>query len=199
MTACGGAHLDTALEVKDAPRHPDGVLVEPPPAIPGAEERGSTQAGVIALRQPISDEQIGDVVRKYIHAFTDADRDRFDDMLDPDAVLFGDNGRSSPRVALVQSLSSRLQQHGQEYRAIHGDVARLDRMERWTSDDLGPFTDPPRPYEMRRGDVYVRVPLVPQLSPSTGEPLFRNTLVLLLRRDADHVLRIAGLAETDTP
>lgn len=182
----------------DTTRHPDGVLVEPAPAIPVAEEHGSAQAGVVALRQPISNEQIGETVHKYIHAFTEGERDGFDDLLDSDAVLFGDNGRSAPRTALLQSLRGRFQQHQQDYHAIHEDIARLDRLERWSSDDLGPFTDPPRPPEMRKGDVYVRVPLDPKLS-ATGEPLFRNTLILLLRRGPDHTLHIAGLAETDSP
>ncbi len=196
-TACGGASLDTALEIKDVSRHPDGVVVEPPPAIPFAEEHASAGDGVVALRQPISNEQIGDIVHKYVRAFTEGERDSFDDLLDDNAVMFADGGRSQPRAALLQALRSRYQQHAQEYRALREDIARLDRIERWSSDDLGPFTDPPRPPEMRKGDVFVRVPLDPQLSPTTGEPLFRSVLTLLLRRGPDHVLRIAGLGESD--
>ncbi|HEY1956154.1 MAG TPA: nuclear transport factor 2 family protein [Polyangiaceae bacterium] len=198
LTACGGA-LDTSLEMKDATRHPDGVLVEPAPAIPPAEEHGSAGAGVVALRTPVSDEQIGDVVHKYVRAFTEGNIDAFDDLLDDNAVLFGDNGHSQARPMLLQSLQARYRQHVAEYRAIHDDIARLDRIERWSSDDLGPFSDPPRPVEMRKGDVLVRVPLDPQTSLSTGDPLFRSTLVLLLRRGSDRALKIAGLAETDTP
>jgi hypothetical protein len=197
-SGCGGASLQTALEVKDETRHPDGVVVEPAPAIPPAEEHASAQDGVVALRQPISDEQIGEMVHKYIRVFTRGDGTQFDDLLDPGAVLFGDNGRSAGRATLLQSLRIRQQQHAQEYRKLGDDVARLDRMERWSSDDLGPFTDPPRPAEMQKGDVFVRVPLNPHLSVA-GDPLFRNTLIMLLRRGADHVLRIAGLAETDSP
>ena len=196
-TACGGASLDTALEIKDVSRHPDGVVVEPPPAIPFAEEHASAHDGVVALRQPISNEQIGEIVHKYIRAFTDGERESFDDLLDDSAVMFADNARAQPRAALLQALRVRYQQHAQEYRAIREDIARLDRVERWAFDDLGPSTDPPRPPEMRKGDVLVRVPLDPQLSPSTGEPLFRSTLTLLLRRGADRVLRIAGLGESD--
>lgn len=198
LGGCGGASLDTQLEVKEAARHPDGVVVEPPPAIPDAEEHGSAQAGVLALRQPISDEQIGELVHRYIRAFIDGDISQFEDMVDANAVLFGDNGRSATRVALLQNLRIRYQQHAQDYRALHDDIARLDRLERWSSDDLGPFTDPARPIEMRKGDVYTRIPIIAQPS-STGDPLFRNTLILLVRRGADHVLRIAGLQETDSP
>jgi hypothetical protein len=178
--ACGPASLDTQLELKDATRKPDGVLVEPQPAVPSAEEHGSTQAGVVALRQPIG-----------------ADHSGFTDLIDQDAVLFGDNGRSSPRPTIIQSFQQRIQQHAREY-AQHRDVARLDRMVMWASDDLGPHTDPPRPSEMRAGDVYARVPLEPFLS-TAGDPLYRNTLVILVRRTADHQLKIAGVAETDAP
>jgi len=193
---CGGA-LDTQLEVKDATRKPDGVLVEPAPAIPNPEERGSTQAGVVALRQPIGAEQIGEVVLKYINAFVTNDSSSFSELFESDAVLFGDNGRSSPRNTIIQNFAQRMQQHRADY-AKNRDIARLDRMVQWTSDDLGPHTDPPRPAEMHTGDVLARIPLQSPLSLS-GDPLYRNTLVLLVRRSADHQLRIAGIVETDTP
>ena len=202
LAGCGGASLQTALDVPDSARHPDGVVVEPAPAIPPAEERGSSQAGVVALRQPISDEQIGELARRYVRAFTEGDLNAFinalEEMMDPNAVLFGDNGRSAGRMALMQNLRMRYQQHAQEYAQIHDDITRLDRMERWSYDDLGPFTDPPRPAEMRKGDVYARIPLDPHTS-TAGDPLFRNTLIVLIRRDADRVLRIAGMEETDSP
>jgi hypothetical protein len=195
--ACGGAGLDTQLELKDATRKPDGVLVEPAPAIPNAEEHGSTQSGVVALRQPIGAEQIGELVLKYVGAFAADDVNAFSELFENDAVLFGDNGRSAPRVTIIQNFQQREQQHRAEFARVH-DVARLDRMVQWTSDDLGPHTDPPRPAEMRAGDVYARVPLQSPLS-QAGDPLYRNTLVLLVRRSADHTLKIAGVAETDTP
>jgi hypothetical protein len=198
LGACGGTSLKTALDVKDTTRHPDGVVVEPPPAIPPPEEHGSSLAGVVALRQPISDEQIGDMVHRYIRAFIEGDMSAFEDMMTPNAVLFGDNGRSAPRMALMQSLRVRYQQHAAEYRKLHEDIARLDRLERWSADDLGPFTDPPRPTEMRKGDVYARVPIIAPPA-STGDPLFRSMLVMLIRRDTDHVLRFAGVGETDSP
>lgn len=194
---CGGAALDTQLELKDATRKPDGVLVEPTPAIPSPEEHGSTQSGVLALRQPIGAEQVAEVVLKYINAFVTTDASAFSELFENDAVLFGDNGRSSPRVTILQGFSQRIQQHRADY-PRYRDIARLDRLVMWSSDDLGPHTDPPRPAEMRAGDVYVRVPMQSPLS-TAGDPLYRNTLVLLIRRSADHTLKIAGVAETDTP
>jgi len=193
---CGGAALDTALDVKDATRKPDGVLLEPAPAVPPAEENGKAQDGVIALRQPISDEQIGELARDYVHSY--ATNAAVQTLLTDDAVLFGDNGRSTPKAALVRWVQERWQAHIPDYRAFHKDIVRLEKLERWAHDDLGPHTDPPRPSEMRHGDVFTRIPLDPSPS-SAGDPLFHNTLVLLVRRGADRKLKIAGLAETDTP
>ena len=198
MVACGGANLDTQLELKDATRKPDGVLVEPTPAMPAPEERGTAQAGVLALRQPIGDEQIAEVVKKYIRAFVETDRSAFADLFENDAVMFLDNGRSGARPTITQNFDERIRQHRGEYRQ-YPDVARLDRIMQWSSDDLGPHTDPPRPNEMKPGDVYARIPLQSPLS-QAGDPLYKNTLVLLLRRSAaDRQLRIVGIAETDQP
>ncbi len=197
LAACGGVALDTALDVKDVPRKPDGVLLEPAAAIPTPEERGKVQAGVVALRQPIGNEQIGELVKGYVHSYIDR-RGQLSELLTDDAVLFVDNNRSSPRTALNTFMTQKWQAHQQDYIHLQRDVARLDRLERWTSDDLSPHTDPPRPPEMHAGDIYARVPLDQVLS-SQGDPLFHNTLIVLIRRDADRKIKIAGLAETDTP
>ena len=137
------------------------------------------------------------MVRKYVGAFTADDSSAFAELLDESAVLFADNGRSTPRVTIIQNFQQREQQHRAELARTH-DVARLDRLVMWSAEDLGPHTDPPRPPEMRPGDVYARVPLQAPLS-MAGDPLFRNTLVIMVRRAADHQLKIAGVAETDTP
>jgi len=194
---CGASNLETQLDLKDATRKPDGVLVEPTPAMPSPEERGTTQAGVLALRQPIGDEQIAEVVKKYVRAFVETDRNGFADLFENDAVMFMDNGRSSARTTITQNFDERIRQHRGEYR-LYPDVARLDRIMQWSAEDLGPHTDPPRPNEMKAGDVYARIPMQSPLS-QAGDPLYKNTLVVLLRRGADRQLKIAGVAETDQP
>lgn len=193
--SCGGGALETALDVKDVTRKPDGVLLEPAPAVPNPEERGKAQEGVVALRQPISDEQIGELARDYVRAYVNG---QVSPLLTDDAVMFGDNGRSSPRAALVNWVLERFRQHVQDYQTLHKDIVRQEKLERWGHDDLGPHSDPPRPSEMHTGDVFARVPLDPAMS-ATGDPLFHNTLVLLVRRAPDRKLKIAGLSETDAP
>jgi len=198
--SCGGGALDTALEVKEAPRKPDGVLLEPPPAVPAVEERGRAQDGVVALRQPVSDEQLAEVAREYVRVYTQSGGNVsvLNQLLTDDAVLFDANGHSTPRPNIVQFVQNKFSLHPQDYHSLQDDIVRADNLQRWAHDDLGPRTDPPRPPEMRAGDIYARLPLETRLS-AAGDPLFHNTLVMLVRRGADHKLRIAGLMETDTP
>ncbi|HSQ62147.1 MAG TPA: hypothetical protein VLM85_02995 [Polyangiaceae bacterium] len=188
--------MATALEMPEATRKPDGVVLEPPPALPATEERGDSQSGVLALRQPVGDEQIVDVVRSYIRCFVKRDSEGFVDLLGADAVNLENR---QARGALIQDFTHRIQQHQADFAKLEGvDVARFDHMERYAAEDLGPHTDPPRPPMMRPGDVYARVPLNPTQA-SNGNPLFHSMLVMLLRRGADHKLHIVAVAELDAP
>jgi len=192
--------LETSLAVKDEPRRPDGVLVEPPPALPAAEEHGKATDGVLALRQPITNEQIADLVHRFIRAHGDdyaSGHAAIEDLLERDAVLIGDNNRTAPRINITQMFDQRNRQHRIEYQQ-HGDLSHTERLQRWGYEDLSARSDPPRPNEMRPGDVYVRVPVDAVLS-TAGDPLFRATLIVMVRRSADHKLRFAAVGEADTP
>lgn len=197
LLGCGGAGLQTSLEVKETARKPDGVLLEPSPAIPPAEDRGRSGDGVVALRQPITDDAIADVAREYVRVYT-SKNGLIATLLTDDAVKLEDNGRSSPKPTLITFVQQKYQQHPQDYRTLQRDVVRAEKLERWRFEDIGPRTDPARPAEMRAGDILARMPLDPVLS-AQGDPLFHNTLVLLLRRGPERQLKIAGLEETDSP
>jgi hypothetical protein len=72
------------------------------------------------------------------------------------------------------------------------EVARVSQLEKHTFETFGQPGAPPRPPEMRPGDLYVRVPIA---TPRVGtEQLFGDVLVLLLRRE-DGRLKIAGQAD----
>lgn len=198
FAACGhGAPLETALEVPTTPRQPDGVLVEPPPAIPTPDDPGTAHLGVVALRPPVSDAQVASVVRAYVSALEYEAVDELWALLTPDAVSLEPGARIN-RVGLRQRFAERFARR--ELQRLRGlDIARLDKAERYGFADLGPTTEPPRPTEMREGDLYVRVPLSAPVGPS-GEKLVGDVLVLLLRRDVDQKkLLIAGVAELDNP
>ncbi len=188
--------MSTALEMPEATRKPDGVVLEPSPALPATEERGDSQAGVLALRQPVGDEQIVEVVRAYIRCFVEHDKEGLGNLLDADAINLENR---QTRAAVLQEFDRRTQPHRDEFKKLEGiEVARFDHMERYAAEDLGPHTDPPRPPMMRPGDVYARVPLNPTQA-ANGDPLFHGMLMMLLRRSADHKLHILAVAELDAP
>lgn len=196
--ACGhGNTLETALEVPTTPRQPDGVLVEPPPAVPSPNDPGAARLGVVALRPPVSDEQVAVVVRAYVTALEYEAIEDLWDLLTPDAVSLEAGARVN-RVGLRQRFDERFRRR--ELHRLRGlDIARLDKLERYGFSDLGPASDPQRPTEMREGDMYVRVPMSAPLG-ANGEKLVGDVLVLLLRRDeTQKKLKIAGVAEIDNP
>lgn len=170
-----------------APRRPDGVAVEPTPALPPASDHAEAR-GVIALREPLADKDVEDVVRAYIRGFEREEEQSLIQLLSQDAVPLGRPGTT--RAQLIESWHTRLKSY--EYQRLAGtEIARLSEIERHTYDTL-PSGTIGRPNEMRPGDIYVRVPIT---TPRLGsEQLFGDTLVLLLRRE-DGRLKIAGQAD----
>jgi hypothetical protein len=195
--ACGGGALETATEMPKAPRRPDGVVLEPPPAVPQAQERATTSSAVLALREPPLAEDVEEVVRAYLRAFEREDLEGLTQLLAQDAAPIG---RVGGRSQLLDLWRGRFKSF--EYQKLAGaEVARFGQLERRSYDAYavpaaagGPATS--RPAEMRPGDLLVRVPIAtPRVG---GEQLFGDVLVLLLRRE-DGKLRIAGQADESAP
>ncbi len=189
LTACGGAApLETATEVPVAPRRPDGVALEQPPAMPAPADRAPAR-GVVALREPLADKDVEDIVRAYLRAFEREDDQALSNLLASEAAPLGRPGTS--RIHLVELWKTKMRNF--EYQRLAGvEVARISQIEKHTYDTLGVPGAPPRPPEMKPGDLYVRVPIV---TPRIGsEQLFGDVLVLLLRRE-DGRLKIAGQAD----
>jgi hypothetical protein len=187
--ACGGgAAIETATELPKAPRRPDAVVLEPPLAVPPASDRAAAR-GVVALREPLGDKEVEDVVRAYVRAFEREDEPALEQLLGEGAVPLGRPGTS--RVQLVELWKTKLRNF--EYQKLAGtDVARLSQIEKHSYDTLGGAGTRARPPEMKPGDIYVRVPIA---TPRIGsEQLFGDVLVLLLRRE-DGRLRIVGQAD----
>ncbi len=180
--------IATAVEVPAATRHPDGVVIEPPPAMPPVTDRAPAR-GVVALREPLADETIKDVVRRYVRAWVLEDLTSLEQLMTLDAVSL-DSARQT-RSALREVWRTRIA--NLDYKKLAGnDVARFERIERYDYGEVGVPSAPSRPPEMRRGDVLVRVPIA---TPRVGtEQLFPEMLVLLLRRE-DGKFRIAGIGE----
>ena len=188
VVACGGAGtLETATEMPKAPRHPDGVVLEPPTALPAASDRAAA-AGIVALREPLADKDVEDVVRAYVRGFEREDVDALVQLLAQEASPLGRAGNKNQLVDLWRTKIKNF-----EYQKLAGvEVARFAQIEKYAYETLGASGAPSRPTEMRVGDLYVRVPIA---TPRVGsDQLFGDILVLLLRRE-DGRLKIAGQAD----
>lgn len=188
VVGCGGGGWESATELPKAPRRPDGVALEPPAAMPAVSDRAEAR-GVVALREPLADKDVEDVVRAYIRAFEREDDQALAQLLATDAASLGRQG--STRQQLIDIWRTKMKSF--EYQRLAGlEVARISQLERHTYETLGGPGAPARPPEMRPGDLYIRVPIA---TPRVGsEQLFGDTLVLLLRRE-DGRLKIAGQAD----
>ena len=188
VSGCGGPGWESATEMPKTPRRPDGVALEPPPAVPSPLDRADAR-GVVALREPLADKDVEDLVRAYIRGFEREDDQALVGLLAQDAVSLGRAG--STRQQLIESWRTKMKSF--EYQRLAGlEVARVSEIEWHTYDTLGGPGAPQRPPEMRQGDLYIRVPIA---TPRLGsEQLFGEHLLLLLRRE-DGRLKIAGQAD----
>lgn len=188
LAGCGGAGWESAPELPKTPRHPDGVALELPATLPPTVDRADAR-GVVALREPVADKDVDDLVRAYVRAFEREDERALIELLAQEAVSLGRPG--STKAHLIETWRRKLSSF--EYGRLAGlEVARIAQLERHTYETLGQPGAPARPPEMRPGDVYVRVPIA---TPRIGsEQLFGDWLVLLLRREEGR-LKIAGQAD----
>lgn len=181
LAACGGAPFETATALPESPRRPPGVALEPPPAYPRAVDRAEAR-GVVALRAPVGDEDVDELVRAYVDAFERGDERALARLVGDDGVVLGRPGTT--RQHLLETWREKLRGRA---RSPGARPASLGPIERHTYETMDP-SGAPRPAEMRPGDLYVRVPLASRVD-GLGD-----VLVLLLRRQ-DGALRIVGQAD----
>jgi hypothetical protein len=169
------------------PRRPDGVVLDTPPALPAPADRAPA-SGIVALREPLADKDVEDVVRAYVRAFEREDIDALVQLLAQDATPLG---RAGTKTQLIDLWRTKMKNF--EYQKLAGvEVARVAQIEKHDYDELGVSGGPVRPSEMRPGDLYIRVPMA---APRVGtDQLFGDVLVLLLRREEGR-LKIAGQAD----
>jgi hypothetical protein len=189
LAGCSGAGpLVTAVEAKNGKRAPDGVVLEPPPAMPVPVSRAEAK-GVLALREPFGDEAIRDVVAVMLRAFEQEDMSALTSLLTDDAALMEMQGRPGGRQILLNQWKRKLDSF--DMKRIAGvEVVRLDRIqriERREDDD----DDTPGP-ELRKDEVLVRVPIqTPRLG---SDRIFGDYWLLLLRRE-DGRYKVKGFSE----
>lgn len=194
LCACGSSSFVTATELPKTPRQPDGVLVDPQPAVPGSRVRAPA-LGVVTLEPPVGNDALFGVVNKVFDAFARRNPSSLNELFVPGEIVQLDSRHT--RGEIMQDWESR--NRSMDYTALRGlDVVRIERMERFEYEDLSPVTSPARPEDMEPGDILVRLPVAAPLDPRNGQPLFKNVMVLVIR-PIDRVLHIAGVGELDQP
>ena len=178
------------------------MVLDPPPAVPLATDRAVAR-GVVALREPLGEDALFDVVRAYTAAFQREDVDGLIQLLTYDAVALDAKGSRS-RSTIVDGWRARFR--NLDYAKLSGmEIVDVDAIERYAVQDLGGPNAPSRPAEMREGDVLLRIPVA--AARIAGERYFGDVIVMLLRRDAPSAegsatkqhYRIAALSEEDAP
>ena len=182
----------TALEIADAPRHPDGVMLDPPSALPRATLSAPAR-GIVLLEPPIGEDEAIALVRAFFDAFVSEDLARLTTLVTQDAVPL-DAHRQAAASALPDAWRQRLARL--DYKKLAGaPLFQPDRVTRLGYGDLGGAGERSRPGEMKEGDLLLRVPVE---TPRTGERFFGDVVTMLARREGGK-LKIAGYYEEPVP
>ena len=180
--------LETATEMPKAPQAARRRRARARAGHASGRPTARAATGIVALREPLADKDVEDVIRAYVRAFEREDVDALVQLLAQEASPLGRAGNKNQLVDLWRTKIKNF-----EYQKLAGvEIARVAQIEKHTYETLGVSGAPPRPTEMRPGDLYVRVPIA---TPRVGsDQLFGDILVLLLRRE-DGRLKIAGQAD----
>lgn len=194
LAACAPRPFETATATLPRPRYPDAVHLEPQGARP-VPVLHAPAAGVVTLAPPLSNEALLAVAHTFLGAFSGRGA-AFAVLLSEDASGIRP-ASSSSRAQLLQSWELRRKQL--DYSAIsETDLPIGVRMDRFGFDDLGAAPAPARPLQMRAADQLVRLPIRVVRDLKSGDRLFSDVLLLLVRVEGTR-LSIAGVAEYDLP
>jgi hypothetical protein len=176
-------------------RHPDGVVIESPSALPSPSTRAEAR-GVVTLRPGLAPDAIEAVLERWLAAWEHESIDGLAALLTDDAQPLDGTGHG--RAGLLDAFRQRFQAH--DYTRIAGQpVMRSDRIERWEYDDLdtGNAADATglAVSAVHPGETLVRVPIDTRES---GEKLFGDALLFVLRRE-DGKLAVTAYGEIDDP
>ena len=185
------AEFPSDAERADEPRKPDGVAVDLEGKLPDATSRGSTQAGLVPLQEPVDFTQALTVVKAFFRAVADEDQSALEAVLAPDATLSGlgaDGG--SPADRFWERRFRKL-----DYIALGAEpLYRESLVETYRFDDLEEPTAgrPLRPSTMTTQDVLIRVPIA--RTRLGVDRLFGDEVLFLLNR-TDRSFRIHAMFE----
>jgi hypothetical protein len=196
LAACGsrqptGPRFATARELPEAPRRPDGVVVDPSPELPEATEVGEPQATLVALKPPLPEKAARSVVAAYFRAIVAEDLEALGELATPDANA-PSKGRGNAS-SIVDLWRGRMRHF--RYRSLANEMLYQEAdLEFYRYDDLenAAVGRPQRPPEMARSDLLLRVPML--VVRAGSDRAFGEEVVFLLRRDRDR-FRIRQIVE----
>ncbi len=179
---------ETASSALPPPRRPDGVVLEPPPAIPPTVTVADAR-GVVALRASLSSDAIRDCVAALLDAWQRASLDALSALLAEGAGPI--EARARGPGALVEAWRQRLRSH--EYKRLEGldsGAPRPRRALRVRRAGRAGLARAPGRHAPRRD--FVRVPL--EVTQVAGDKLFEPTIVLLMHAEGGRA-RITAYGE----
>jgi hypothetical protein len=196
VVACGprqsaGPHFVTANELPEAPRHPDGVVVDPSPELPEATQGGEPASTLVALVPPLPERAARGVVAAYFRAIVSEDLDALADLATPDANAPNKNRGNAGSI--VDLWRARMRHF--RYRSLANDMLYQEAdVEFYRYEDLegAAVGRPQRPPEMARSDLLLRVPML--VVRAGTDRAFGEEVLFLLRRDQNR-FRIRQIVE----
>jgi len=192
-TATGrrGPSFATASELPEAPRRPDGVVVDPSPEFPQAVDVGQAEAALLALKPPLPDKAARSVVAAFFRAVVSEDLEALADLATPDASA---PNRSRGSGASIRDYWQGRMRHFR-YRSLTNEVLYQEAdVELYRYDDLETIHvgRPQRPPEMTRSDLLLRVPML--VVRAGSDRAFGDEILFLLRRGGER-FRIRQIME----
>jgi hypothetical protein len=186
-----GPVFATAPELPSAPRHPDGVSVDPAAELPASSDAEKTLEPVVVLRPPVPEKAVEAVISDFFRSIAANDMDKLADLLTSDAGATARwKGAAPGLLDFWRTRTRRL-----SYKKISPDlVYDPAQVEIYRYDDLATAKPgrPLRPHVMIRSDLLARVPIA---TVRVGhERLFGDEILFVLRRDQG-ALRIREAAE----
>jgi hypothetical protein len=173
--------FETASRPPDEPRRPDGVAVDLEGSLPPAQATGSTESGLVPLKEPLDVSQAMQAVRTFFHAVSDEDLEAMRTVLASDAQL----------LPLGTGNGMRVDRHWErrfrklDYTALGGEpLYRESMVETYRYEDLDtPLAGRPlRPAAMVPDDVLIRVPVT--RTRFGIDRVFGDEILFVLRREA---------------
>jgi hypothetical protein len=198
--------FESATELPDEPRRPDGIAVDLTSEPPAARDEGNSREPYVTLRAPLSVEAAHDTMRAFFHALVREDAAALIEITTPTALSGEMGAKSSNRSDnLVGTWRQRFRKLDYQllpltgvYRAVDVRTYRGDQQELLPAviqSSGAPSAMISRDDEERRDtDIILHVPISTHSVKSVR--LLPNEMLFWLRREGDHYVIYRVLEDT---